>query len=131
MDNKKYPEKNLHHWLSAPFIYGTIFPFIILDISMEIYHQICFRLYKLPLVNRSEYIKIDRHKIKYFSYRDKINCAFCGYCNGLIAYVQEIAARSEKYWCGVKHQDDKNFKQPKHHQDFLEYNDKKSYDKLN
>ena len=28
---------------------------------------------------------------------------YCGYFNGLISYVQEIAARTEQYWCPIKH----------------------------
>lgn len=51
---------------------------------------------------------------------------YCGYANGLLHYNSEIAARTEKYWCGIKH---KNFQEPEHHQDFLEYNDKKSFEK--
>jgi hypothetical protein len=27
-----------------------------------------------------------------------VNCVYCGYFNGLIAYVQEIAARTEQFW---------------------------------
>jgi len=30
-------------------------------------------------------------------------CVYCGYANGLIAYVREIAARTEQYWCPIKH----------------------------
>ena len=34
---------------------------------------------------------------------EKFNCVYCGYANGLIEYVREIAARTEQYWCPVKH----------------------------
>jgi len=33
----------------------------------------------------------------------KLNCIYCGYCNGLISYMREIAARTEQYWCPIKH----------------------------
>jgi len=36
--------------LSAPFIYGMIVPALIWNLGLEIYHQICFRLYGIPLV---------------------------------------------------------------------------------
>jgi hypothetical protein len=34
---------------------------------------------------------------------EKVNCTFCSYANGLIAYVREVAARTEQYWCPIKH----------------------------
>jgi hypothetical protein len=34
---------------------------------------------------------------------EKVNCTFCSYANGAIAYVREVAARAEQYWCPIKH----------------------------
>ena len=34
---------------------------------------------------------------------EKLNCAYCGYANGVIAYAREAASRSEQYWCPIKH----------------------------
>ena len=34
---------------------------------------------------------------------EKLNCAYCAYANGLVGYVGEIAARTEAYWCPIKH----------------------------
>jgi len=34
---------------------------------------------------------------------EKFNCAYREYVNGLIGYVQEIAWRTEHYWCPIKH----------------------------
>ena len=104
-----------------------ILPLLTFDVCLEIYHQICFRLYRIELVKRSEYIKIDRHKLKYLNWFDKINCAYCGYANGLMHYASIIAGETEKYWCGIKHQKDPNFIQPKHHSNFLTYGDEKAY----
>jgi hypothetical protein len=28
---------------------------------------------------------------------------YCSYANGVIARVREIAARTEQYWCPIKH----------------------------
>ena len=28
---------------------------------------------------------------------------YCGYGNGLIEYIREIFARTEQYWCPIKH----------------------------
>ncbi len=114
--------------ISAPFIYGMFFPAIFLDVSLEIYHHICFRLYKIPLVKRSDYIVFDRVHLAYLNSFEKINCVYCSYFNGLIAYASEIAGRTERYWCPIKHA--KRLKQ--HHSqysEFVEYLDGESYRK--
>lgn len=123
MKFKKNSDRFFYHLLSAPLIYSLIVPFIILDFFVEIYHQICFRLYGLALIKRSEYIKIDRHKLHYLDFLDKIHCVYCGYVNGLIKYVSVVAGETEKYWCGIKHQHNNKFHAPDHHKDFLEYGD--------
>jgi len=131
MQYKKHPERVYRHLLSMPVIYFMIIPLVLFDICLELYHQICFRFYKIPIIKRSSYIKIDRHKLKYLSTWEKINCAYCGYANGLMHYASVIAGETEKYWCGIKHQKDPNFIPPEHHKDFLEYGDEESYNKLN
>ena len=129
MDNKlQKNHPDLRHWLAAPFIYFQFFAIVLTHISMEIYHQIAFRLYGLPLVKMSEHIKIDRHKLKYLNLFDRFNCAYCGYANGFLSYASEIAARTEKYWCGIKHKKYKNYKEPTYHNDFLEYGDKEAFE---
>ena len=129
MEYKKYNNRDWIHLMSVPIIYGMSIPLVFLDITLEIYHNICFRLYGIPLVKRSRYIKIDRHKLKYLNWIDKINCAYCGYVNGLVNYARTIAAETEKYWCGIKHKNDGNFIEPKHHKNFLDYGDEEGLKK--
>jgi len=125
MDYKRInkQEQLLKHIISAPFIYFGIFPTILLDFSIEVYHRICFPLYNLEYVKRSNYIKIDRHKLSYLNPIDKVNCMYCGYVNGFFAYGSEIVARTEDYWCGIQHKKSKGFKAPKHHENFVKYDD--------
>jgi hypothetical protein len=54
-------------------------------------------------VSRREYFVIDRHKLAYLNGIEKVNCTFCSYANGLISYVREVTARTEQYWCPIKH----------------------------
>lgn len=89
--------------LSSPVIYGMIIPLVLLDISITLYQHICFRIYKIPRVVRSDYIVIDRHRLPYLNTIQKINCLYCEYGNGMIAYAREIIARTEQYWCPIKH----------------------------
>jgi hypothetical protein len=113
--------------MSGPFIFAMIVPLVILDIAFEIYHRVCFPLYKIPLVKRSKYIKIDRYKLSYLRPEEKMYCMYCGYGNGLIYYVWTIMGRTERYWCGIKHKRDDDFNEPPHHESFLEYGDEKSF----
>ncbi|MDH3343427.1 MAG: hypothetical protein OEM07_06865 [Gammaproteobacteria bacterium] len=89
--------------LSVPFIYGVIPVWCLLDLSLGLYQAVCFRLYGIPLVSRSSYIVIDRHKLAYLNVIEKFNCVYCGYVSGLLAYAREIASSTEQYWCPIKH----------------------------
>lgn len=89
--------------LTAPMIYGLIVPLVLLDLCVTIYQQVCFRVYRVPRVRRGAYIAIDRQHLGYLNGLEKLNCAYCGYATGLIAYVREIAARTEQFWCPIKH----------------------------
>ena len=89
--------------LSAPVIYAMVVPFLLLDVSLSVYQAICFRLYGIARVRRSDYVVMDRHHLSYLNVFEKINCLYCGYGNGVIAYSREIAARTEQYWCPIKH----------------------------
>ena len=57
---------------------------------------------------------------------EKINCAFCSYANGLIAYTREIASLTEAYWCPIKHAKRLNGSHPRY-KDFLDYGDAEAY----
>ena len=46
---------------------------------------------------------MDRSHLRYLNSMEKLNCVYCGYFNGLIAYVQEIAGRTEQHWCPINH----------------------------
>lgn len=94
---------SLANLMTVPFIWSCIIPAILLDLSVSIYQFICFRIYDIPKVKRGKYIIIDRRQLKYLNIIEKINCFYCEYFNGLIAYIQEIAARTEQYWCPIKH----------------------------
>lgn len=89
--------------LSVPFIYSMVIPLAFLDLTITLYQHICFRLYKIGRVDRSRYIVMDRHQLQYLNGIEKFNCVYCGYGNGVIAYAREVVARTEQYWCPIKH----------------------------
>lgn len=89
--------------LTAPVIYSIAVPFLLLDLWVTFYQAVCFRAWGIRRVRRRAYFAIDHHKLAYLNGIEKLNCVFCGYVNGLIAYVREIAARTEQYWCPIRH----------------------------
>ncbi|MBR9843414.1 MAG: hypothetical protein GYB25_09650 [Rhodobacteraceae bacterium] len=89
--------------LTAPVIYSLIIPFVILDLFVTVYQAICFPIYGIPKVRRRDHIRIDRHHLAYLNALQKLNCVYCGYGNGLISFVREVASRTEAYWCPIKH----------------------------
>jgi len=120
-------QSNISYILTAPIIYSGIFPLIILDIFVFIYQQTCFRVYGIPLVSRNDYLIIDRQHLNYLNVIEKLNCIYCGYGNGLIAYVREIFARTEQFWCPIKHAK-RNAGTHHYEHNFTDYGDVHAYE---
>ncbi|MBT5764063.1 MAG: hypothetical protein HOI59_09385 [Nitrospina sp.] len=114
--------------LTAPVIWSCLFPAVFMDMVMSFYQAICFPIYGIPKVNRKDYIVFDRHYLSYLNGLEKMNCVYCGYFNGLIGYVQEIAARTEQYWCPIKHARKIRFVHGRYSK-FLSYGDGVNYRK--
>ena len=89
--------------LTAPVIYALIVPLVLLDLFVTLYQAICFPVYGIAKARRGDYLVFDRHHLAYLNALEKLNCAYCSYANGLIAFTREIAARTEEYWCPIKH----------------------------
>ena len=90
-------------WLTAPLIYIGFVPLLLLDFFLFVYQAIYFSVYRIPKVRRSDYLILDRGDLPYLNALEKFNCFYCGYANGLATYFREIAARTEQYWCPIKH----------------------------
>jgi hypothetical protein len=89
--------------LTAPVIYALIVPLVLLDLAVTLYQAVCFPVYGIPEVRRRDHIVIDRQHLAYLNGLQKLNCIYCGYANGLISFLREVAARTEAYWCPIKH----------------------------
>ena len=89
--------------LTAPVIYSMVIPLLVIDLTFTLYQQICFRAYGIARVRRLDYLINDRHKLVYLNNIEKLNCAYCGYGNGVISYAREIFSRTEQYWCPIRH----------------------------
>jgi len=89
--------------LTAPLVYSLLLPIALLDLMVTVYQAVCFRVYGIDRVRRADHVFIDRQNLAYLNTLQKLNCVYCGYSNGVIAYVREVAGRTEQYWCPIKH----------------------------
>lgn len=89
--------------ITAPVIYAPLLAFLLLDALVTTYQRVCFPTYGIPRVRRHDYLIFDRYQLAYLNAIERINCLYCSYANGLLAYVREIASRTEQYWCPIKH----------------------------
>jgi hypothetical protein len=95
-----YRPQNL---LTGPLIYGMAIPLFMMDLCVTVYQWTCFPIYGITKVRRSDYLVFDRHNLGYLNFIEKFHCTYCEYGNGLMAYMTEILARTEQYFCPIKH----------------------------
>ena len=117
---------SLRNLLTTPIIYSLWIPFLLLDLWVSLYQAICFPIYGIARVPRWPYFAIDRHKLAYLNTIERANCLYCSYATGVLGYVREVSARTEHYWCPIKHS--RAIPAPHgHYQLFLDYGDAEGY----
>ena len=112
--------------ITIPTIIMMVIPAFILDITATLYQTINFKAYEIPLLQRKKFIFLDRHALKYLNFMEKFFCVYCGYFNGVMQYVSEIAARTEEFWCPIKHSQKIGFEH-KRYTNYLAYGDGLDY----
>jgi hypothetical protein len=129
-------KKNFFRWLvtnrpqnliTGPIIYSMIVPMMLFDLCVSFYQITCFPIYGITKVKRSDYMVFDRHQLGYLNFIEKFHCTYCEYGNGLMAYMSEILARTEEYFCPIKHAH-KILGTHKHYNRFLAYGDAADYE---
>lgn len=89
--------------VTMPIIYAMIVPLVAVDLLVSFYQFTCFPIYRIKLVRRRDYIVFDRHHLSYLNFFERLHCLYCSYGNGVVAYIREILARTEQYFCPIKH----------------------------
>jgi len=112
--------------LSSPLIYGCVVPFLTLDLAVALYQSVCFPIYGIPKVQRNDYLVFDRGRLAYLNVVEKVACVYCSYANGLLAYITEIAARTEQHFCPIKHAR-RNLQSHSRYAHMLPYGDARAY----
>lgn len=105
-------KRNFFRWLvtdrpqnliTGPIIYAMIIPLLVTDLFVSFYQFTCFPIYGIKKVKREDYIIFDRQHLSYLNFIEKFHCTYCAYGTGMVAYVSEIIARTEQYFCPIKH----------------------------
>jgi hypothetical protein len=113
--------------ITGPLIYGMAIPLLMLDVCVTLYQWTCFPIYGITKVRRSAYLVFDRRHLGYLNVIEKFHCTYCEYGNGLMAYMTEILARTEQYFCPIKHAH-KILGTHSHYHRFLEYGEAAAYE---
>jgi len=136
---KRQKENMMHLWdwfgeiplvqlFSAPVVYVMIVPAVLLDMMLFVYRNVVSRVFKIEFGKRSDYIVYDRQYLGYLNVVEKLNCLYCAYFNGLMQYASSIAARTEFYFCPIKHAKKIAYKH-EYYDTFLTYGDDDAYQK--
>lgn len=110
------------NYLTMPIIYGAAVPLALFDLCISLYQAICFPVYRIARVQRADYIVYDHQHLAYLNAIEKAHCLYCSYAVGLLAYAGEVIARTEQYFCPIKHAR-KMRAAHAHYERFLEYGD--------
>lgn len=114
----------LNYIVAMPLTWLMIVPIVIADLFIELYHRVCFPIYGIPYVQRSQYIRaFDREKLAYLTWYEKINCVYCGYANGWLHYASVIAGRTEDRFCAIAHLESRGYIPSEHERSFVKYGD--------
>jgi hypothetical protein len=93
----------LKHILCLPIIWLCLLPAVVMDVVVSFYQAVCFPLFGIPKVKRGEHVIFDRRHLRYLNVIEKLNCLYCSYFNGVVSFATEVGARTEQYWCPIKH----------------------------
>lgn len=91
------------NYLTMPVIYGMSIPMLVFDLCVTLYQYLCFPVYRIARVKRGDYFVLDHQHLAYLNIIEKAHCLYCSYAVGLLAYATEITARTEQYFCPIKH----------------------------
>jgi hypothetical protein len=128
-------KRGFFHWITTdrpqnlitgPFIYFMVMPMLLLDFTVSTYQAICFPIYRIAKVKRSQYILFDRHRLGYLNAYERLHCEYCAYASGLLAYATEIVAKTELYFCPIKHAH-KVLAEHSRYKYFMQYGESENY----
>jgi len=83
-------------------IYFMVIPLVLVDISAQLFQFFYFGALGIGKIPRNDYINFSRWNLAKLSLRQKINCVYCNYANGVSAWYKALANQTELYSCAIK-----------------------------
>ncbi|MDO9012013.1 MAG: hypothetical protein Q7U78_09445 [Gallionella sp.] len=114
------------NFLTMPVIYSLIVPLVLFDLCVTFYQLTCFPVYGIARVRRADYIVMDHQQLAYLNIIEKVHCMYCSYAVGMLGYAREVTARTEQYFCPIKHAS-KILSAHSRYKDFLDYGDAEDF----
>ncbi len=114
------------NFLTMPVIYSLIVPLVLFDLCVTFYQLTCFPVYGIARVRRADYIVMDHQHLAYLNIIEKVHCMYCSYAVGVLGYAREITARTEQYFCPIKHAH-KILSAHSRYKNFLDYGDANNF----
>ncbi len=102
-----------YYYRNTPLVMGAIMltiswflalPLVLLDLYTMFYHWSYFGYFDFPKVKRADFVRFDRLNLSKLTVFQKINCLYCEYANGVIAYIKTVINCTEIYSCAIKYQ---------------------------
>jgi len=91
------------NYFTMPIIYSMLIPMVFFDLCVSLYQAICFPIYRVARVRRADYFVMDHQLLAYLNIIEKAHCMYCSYAVGLLGFASEVTARTEQYFCPIKH----------------------------
>jgi hypothetical protein len=89
--------------LAVVTIYLMIIPIVILDACVTVYQWIYFTAMRIPKLKKSQFVVMERWDLSKLTFWQKINCVYCEYANGILAFAKAVGNQTEIYSCAIKH----------------------------
>ncbi|RJQ16755.1 hypothetical protein C4573_01680 [Candidatus Woesearchaeota archaeon] len=102
--------------------YICLFPLMLADIFARQFQFVYFGLHDIPKIKRSDYFAMDRQLLSKLTFFQKMNCMYCEYANGVVAYIKAVVNQMEIYSCAIKH-----VHQPEGHEHQHDFYDRKKF----
>lgn len=62
--------------LVAPIVYAGLLPFALMDAFVALYERLCFPVFGVPRIRRSDCLIFDRDDLPYLNMIEKFNCFY-------------------------------------------------------
>lgn len=102
-EGKKFSVSLLFLPFALVTIYSMIIPVFILDVWVTFYQWVYFTTMGIPKIQKNTFVVMERWDLSKLTFMQKINCVYCEYVNGILAFAKAVGNQTEVYSCAIRH----------------------------